>query len=577
MDRREIEQIPDTFDISTIGDQSTLPSDLLAALREAVWRKSKAQPLWWVENFWQIINPWTLKWQLFKLRDYQLEDGQWFLDSFEEERARRLVLKARQIGWTTLAAALAMWDMLFHENHPWFIASQTEGDAQRTLLERLKYPYNRLPRWMQERGPTLLNDNLESMQFDNGSNVVSLPATSKAGRSAVAYGVLLDEAAFVDDAEGLYGALDPLCYGPMFIFSTANGMGNFFHQQWVESTQPDSEWDSRFRPWWVVPERNQAWYDRERRKMRGREWLFFQENPSNPQEAFAKTGRLVLDIEVVEEQGDFRPPAYRFDLIMDEEFEAPLPDGEEAVHELWVWELPTVERDEQGRALRPPNYVIGCDIAEGLDHGDQTSIDVLDANTGEQVASYLGHYPVEMLGALLERIGRWYYDALLLPERNNQGILPITDLQRNHYPRIWRMGPLAAIPKGEKTPRYGWFTNKSTKPKAINELVRSLAVGEIVLRDQRFLREAQTFIHDGKGGMNASSGNHDDKIMSTMMAVQGVIHVGAYPTTWYDDSTPPTTIAELAELGQRRPQGNPLDTPIGQKPNRGARESFILR
>lgn len=575
MNDLDLIEIPDDFDVDTIGDASTLNAQLRDALREAVWRKCETQPLWFVENFWFIIDPQMMGWVLFKLREYQLDDGQWFVDSMKERRQRRLVLKARQIGWTTLAAALVMWDILFHENHPWLIASQTEGDAQATLETRLKQPYQRLPRWMQDRGPTLLNDNMESMEFDNGSSVLSIPATSKAGRSKVAYGVLLDESAFAESAEGLYGGLDPLCYGPMFVFSTANGMGNFFHEQWVESLRPDSEWESRFRAWDVVPGRDEVWYAREKLKYRGREWLFFQEYPSTPTEAFAKTGRTVLNIELLQEEMDFRDPDYRFDLVLDSEFEAPLEAGSEATHELWVWEKPEILRDEHGRVVQEPNYVIGVDIAEGLDHADRTSIDVFNANTGEHAASYLGYYPVEALGELVAHIGYWYHDALLLPERNNAGILPITDLQRLGYPRIWRMGHLAAIPKGSKTPRYGWHTNRATKPKAINELIRETATANVVIRDARFLEEANTFIHDGKGSMNAADGKHDDKIMSTVIAVQGLLHVGEYPITWHDDSIPPTTMADIVSLGATEHK-NPLDVGIGRSDHPTARRSFRL-
>ena len=571
----EIQSIPDGFDVETIGDNSTLPKDFLAALRESVWRKCLAQPLWFVEHFWYIIDPETMEWILFELRDYQQEDGEWFIESMKDKRQRRLVLKARQIGWTTLAASLVMWDMLFHKNHPWLIASQTEGDAQGTLLTRLKQPYNKLPMWMQARGPELTNDNMESMEFDNGSTVLSVPATSKAGRSKVAYGVLLDEAAFAEAAEGLYGGLDPLCYGPMFVFSTANGMGGFFHETWVESQRSDSEWDSRFRPWHVVPGRDAVWYATEKRKMRGREWLFFQEHPSTPEEAFAKTGRTVFNIDLLQEMMVFSDPKYRFDLVLDEGFDRPLPVEEEADHELWVWQQPTILRDKHERVIQPPSYVVGVDIAEGLDHADRTSIDVFDTNTGHQVASYLGHYPIELLGELVARIGYWYHTALLLPERNNAGILPITDLQRLRYPRLWRMGPLASIIKGDKTPRYGWHTNRSTKPKAINELIRETAVAGVVIRDSRFLQEANTFIHDGKGGMAAAVGQHDDKIMSTIIAVQGLLNVGKYPIVWFDDTVPLTTMGDLAALGfDRQDSNNPLDTGIGKRSIQKATPSF---
>lgn len=562
----EIQVIPDSFDVSTVDDSSALPKVLLDALREGVWRKCVAQPIWFLQNFWSVMNMDTFEWEIFRLREYQIEDAEWFLEAMRGKRQRRDVLKARQIGWTTIAAGLAGHDIFFQKNHPWLITSQTEGDAQGTLTQRIKTPYNRLPQWMRERGPKLTSDNMEVMEFDNGSSVLSIPATSKAGRSKAVYGVLMDEAAFADAAEEMFGALDPLCYGPMFVFSTANGMGNFFHQTWVESMRSDSAWDGRFRPWNVVPDRDQEWYDTEYRKYRGKEWLFYQENPSTPEEAFAKTGRTVFNITNLQEDMDFCDPEYRFDLVLDPEFDRPEPvEGQDFDQSLHVWELPYVEKDKQGRVLQDPNYVIGIDIAEGLEHADRTSIDVYNANTGHQAASYLGYYPVEDLGELVARIGYFYHTALLLPERNNAGILPIVDLQRARYPRLWRMGALASIPRGDKTPRYGWNTNKATKPKAVNELIRETSNRTVVIHDSRFLVEANTFIHDGRGGMAAASGQHDDKVMSTIIAIQGVLGVGAYPVVWYSEDIQPVTMGDIANLGKPRGKSNPMEGNIGHE------------
>lgn len=579
--------IPDDFDVSVVGDDSSLATDLLEALREAVWRKCKAQPLWFLENFWSVIDPTTFEWTLFKLRDYQIEDGQWFLDSMEIDRARRLVLKARQIGWTTIGCGIAFHDAWFTHNHRWLIASKGEDDAEDALITRTKMPYRRLPQWLKDRGPDLLTDNKEEMQFDNGSWITAIPATGSSGRSRVVYGVLYDEAAFVDEAEEMYGALDQACYGPMFVFSTANGMGNWFHGRWIESNRADSEWESRFRAWHVVPGRGpfyhdedgnltSDWYERERRKNRGQMWLFHQENPATPEEAFSKTGRTVLNPTLLKEQMCFCQPSRLYDLMLDTEWENPHDDPDTYVHELWVWEEPFVLRDEHGRVVQEPNYVMSADVAEGLEHGDRTSIDVFNANTGEQVASYLGHWPVEDLGELLLRIARRYHIPLALVERNHQGVLPITDMQRAQYPRMWRMGPLASQ-KYSKTPRYGWNTNVSTKPKMIHELIRETTAGTLLLHDPRFLVEAQTFIHDGKGGMNASDGNHDDKVMSVAIGNQGVLHVEKYPIIWRDDSPPLTTMGDVVGISDRMKEPvDPLDTPIGGHQEKQRRRSFIL-
>lgn len=576
--------LPDDFDLALIGDGSTLPAETLRTLRELVWRKCERDRLYFVENFWFILNAETFAWELFKLRDYQHEDGLWIVEAMRGKRLRKLVLKARQIGWTTLATALTFHDAFFNQNHPWLIASQTEDDAKDTLRDRIKTPYGMLPLWMRERGPQVTDQNLERMSFDNGSWILSIPATSRAGRSKVVYGVLLDEFAFTGtEAEGLLGALDPLCYGPMVVFSTAFGMGNPFHTLWVESQKHDSEWDARFRPWNVVPNRSKEWYEREKRKYRGRLWQFYQEYPSNPEEAFAKTGRTALPVDLLRAEQEWTAPKWRVDLqLVDLEQpsfskDALIDDEEEHDHELWIWERPTVERDEQGRAIREPNYVIACDVAEGLEHGDRTSITVMDANNWHTVATYLGFWPVEDLADLLFWLGELYHWALIGPERNNHGLVPIDRLRRLQYPRLYRMDFIGQIVSSDRTPRYGWHTNRATKPKMVNDFVKGLREGVLVLHDGRFLAESTTFISDGKGSYGASAGNHDDHVMSQLIAWQLCLDVGSYPTVFFDDSPFRLTFGHIQAveyMNQFAPSG--LDTPIGHPKRIQPTHSFFV-
>lgn len=585
-----LKTLPDDFAVDLIKDDSKLPVDALEALRELAWRKATERPLWFVEQFWHVIDPLQMRWVKFKLRDYQREDGEWITESMGVERARLVVTKARQIGWTTLAAALALHDAWFRPNHPWLIASQTEDDAKMTLGERIRTPFDMLPLWMRARGPQQTNQNSELLQFDNGSWILSIPATSKAGRSKVVFGALLDEFAYVGEASGLLAAIDPLCYGPLIVFSTGNGMGNRFHQLVVEAQRPDSEWDLRFRPWSVVPHRNEKWYEREKRKYRGREWEFYQEYPSNLVEAFEQTGRVALPVDLLRQQQCFCDPLMRVDLTayrwpLEEEggmpplltSDAPTV-GEEAEHELWVWELPTVVRDDQGRVVQQPNYVVACDVAEGLEHGDRTSIVVWNANTREVAATYLGYWPVESLGQLLEWVGYSYMTALLMPERNNHGLLPINFLQRRRYPRIYRMDFLAQIPTSDRTPRYGWHTNKATKPKMVGEMVKAIRDDTIRLHDDRLLAEAFTFVADGRGSYGAVPGSHDDHVVAHCIGLQGVEEVGRYPIVWQDDSIKPVTWAELERLGQPEHTPRGLSAPIGRRPKRVAdvRRAFVI-
>ena len=584
--------LPADFDVALLDDGSGLAPDTLAALRELAWRQAERDPIWFVENFWHVIDPEKFDWTKFKLRDYQLEDAEWIVESFGAERARKLVLKARQIGWTTLGTALAFHNAWFNKHHPWLIASQTEDDAKDTLRERVKAPYDLLPIWLRERGPAVTDQNSERVTFDNGSYILSIPATSRSGRSKVVYGVLLDEFAFTGtEAEGLLGALDPLCYGPMIVFSTAFGMGNPFHSLWIESQRHDAEWDGRFRPWSVVPGRDEKWYERERKKYRGRIWQFYQEYPSSPEEAFAKTGRTALPMDLLRDEQEWVDPEFKLDLSL-VEFETAgvfqesayftagengFTDLEERDHELWVWEEPVVERDDRGRMLRQPNYVISCDVAEGLEHGDKTAITVWNANTYEVVATYLGYWPVEDLADLLYWLGASYHWALVGPERNNHGLVPIDRLRRMSYPRLYRMDFIGQQVRSDRTPRYGYHTNKATKPKMVNDFVKAVRDAVVAVHDSRFLVEASVFVSDGKGGYAASEGNHDDLVMSHLIGWQLCMDVGSYPIVYEEDKPFRLTFGAIKSVqmaNQAAPSG--LDQPIGQRLREKPRDSFIV-
>ncbi len=560
-------------------------ADLQAALREAEWRRCRDDLRHWLETYWHI--EWVEAdkhgvfrkrgWRPFKLRDYQVADLELIkrgLDG-DPDHLRQVWLKARQVGQTTLVIACAFWDLFFNEDHAWLVAAQTEDDAKETLLNRVKIPYTKLPDWMRDRGPQLLTQNSEEMRFDNGSVMEVTPATGAAGRGGSRHGMIFDETAFVDQAADLFAAVNPQTYGPMFVFSTANGMGNWFHATWL-----DSEWVGNFHPWSVVPGRDERWYEREKRRMRATPHLFYQEYPATPTEAFAKSGRTAISMDLLDDQCWCDPEA-RYDIygmfpgiragedpivILEDGL---LLEGSEADCELWVWQHPYLMRDENNRLAQRPNFVIACDVAEGLEHGDRTAITVWDANAWEVVATMRAHLPIDDLGEFLEWLGYWYYTALLMVERNNAGVQPLADLKRAGYPRLYRMEAFAQQARGKygnRSQRYGWHTNKASKPKMVIDFTAALKDEVIRLHDKRLYVEASTFIANGKGGYEAASGNHDDHVIAHLMGWQGCLDVGMYPIVWEDPEPGPTTMGQVTKLGLaslETPKG--LAQPIGQR------------
>jgi hypothetical protein len=245
----------------------------------------------------------------------------------------------------------------------------------------------------------------------------------------------MDECAFMEYAEDIWGAIEPMVYGPAMLFSTANGMGNFFHDIWLDSQQSDSVWNGIFYPWSVVPLRDQDWYDHTKMSYRGRDWLFYQEYPSSPEEAFAKSGRVAFPYDLVVDCYHEIEPYARYEWIIGQGPEL-MADDQVGQIEIIQWKPPRVIRDDAGRPKWVPSYVVGADVAEGLEHGDFTYVTVWDANTHEQVVSSKSSIPVSYLDDLLVWLAEEYMTALLVVERNNAGILPLDRLYRDHwYPR----------------------------------------------------------------------------------------------------------------------------------------------
>ncbi len=117
-----------------------------------------------------------------------------------------------------------------------------------------------------------------------------------------------------------------------------------------------------------MPGRDDEWYEKTRRRYRSQPRLFAQEYPATALEAFLKSGNTVYDLEVLRDEHDWEAPAWRYDLAM---FQATDPEfslidksmaGEYPL-EMWVWHKPHVDRAEDGRPRRLPNYVAAADVA----------------------------------------------------------------------------------------------------------------------------------------------------------------------------------------------------------------------
>lgn len=455
--------------------------------------------LYFCENFWYIKHPERGRIK-FDLYEPQVESVQLWMTS-----RYSLMLKARQLGFSTLVATYSFWLAFGYSDRVVIMLSRTERDAIK-LLQKSKYGFRFLPEWMKFRGPPY-NATQTKVEFANESYIESLPSMSDPARGESVFLVIIDELAFLPNGEEAWSSIEPIADigGRVIALSTANGEGNLFHKLWTAAEAGLNRFKPMFHPWWSNG-RDAAWY--EEKKIDLPEWQMAQEYPDNAEEAFLKSGRPVFTLEVLR-RITTSPPIKRgfLEKYRQWEFVAQI-DGP-----LSIWSFP----DPNGR------YVIGCDVAEGLEHGDYSSVHVINARNGEVCAHWHGRMDPDLLGSdLLFPLGHWYGSALVGVENNNHGLTTLKALQRSKYHPIY-MQRSPRYKKSVPTDILGWRTSQISKPIAMDELNKNLRDGTVKIWDAATIAELRTYVRNDANKMTGSP--FDDRVISLAIANQMLHHV----------------------------------------------------
>ncbi len=257
---------------------------------EEEWRTCADSPGYFIWNYIKIKHP-DYGIIPFELWEFQLQDLQTII-----QNQVMIVLKARQLGLTTLLCAYALWLMMFHSAKEVVVISKGERESTE-VISRIKIMYGYLPKWMKNR-IKCIQDNNEIFALSNHSIARSFPAKGGAGRSFSCSLLIMDEAAFMPEAKEIYSGARPTLgrTGKIVIISTGNGKDNWYHEMWQKASIGRGDDDiavvAIFHPWWVHPDRDEAWYKKETKLWTNIE-EFKQEYPAHEHEAFIlKKGRF---------------------------------------------------------------------------------------------------------------------------------------------------------------------------------------------------------------------------------------------------------------------------------------------
>lgn len=518
--------------------------DLQQIWVELEWRRCAQDEEYFIENYVFIPSEQDARGRTkFELFDYQR-------DLRHLIRSHRFVvsLKARQIGYTTLAMAHALWLALFRPGANILIVSKNQDSSNKNLAQaRLAYRF--LPQWMQARGPKLDADSTKGMSFVFPDGMVShmKAAASTAGVFAgeTATFVIWDEAALVEPASLQDDVLRTLlpttdAGGSMWIISTARGAYNRFAKLYRSAKKGDSQFVSFFRPWMVSPfmrcTKDCGWcggqdgvrtacmtrHDNKRRDFADEPWRFFAEYPSDDEEAFRESGRpRFLGLPSEDTLQDFM---YRGDLVWKDDKTL-----EFQIDEHGPMRLSTLDPDKDGF------YVIGADPSQGVGK-DYATAHVMTFNLDGR-PEIIGYYhsntvqPPEFAAAL-DRMGRFFsgrqWAALLAVEdQGGQGALPINELHRHlDYPNPY-MHQNPGAKRSRATRMFAFPMTVDRRRAVIDRLGKYLAVrdGDMTL-DGLYpaLRvELGQFVAQETANGNlryaADVGCHDDLVMSLAISL----------------------------------------------------------
>ena len=241
-------------------------------------------------------------------------------------------------------------------------------------------------------------------------------------------------------------------------------------------------------------------------KCQGDEFLFMQEYPSTPEEAFISTGRPKFNIKSIKKlQTICSEPIRGYFNMSKEGHVAFLPDAKGYVS---IWKEPEPER----------YYVIGADVAEGLSAGDY-SCGLVGDEDFDIVAMWHGHIDPDLFGLELIKLAKYYNEAYLGVENNNHGLTTLTTIKHNEYWNIYFSKSYDKI-ADLITQKLGWTTNLRTKPLMIDKLAEFIRETYIGVYSDLIISELYTYIIDDKGHTNAQSGCFDDTIMAMAIMLQ---------------------------------------------------------
>ena len=443
-----------------------------------------------MDNFFHIQHP-TRGSMVYHPWDYQKR----LIHTYHNYRFS-ISLMPRQSGKSTSAAGYLLWYAMFVPDSTILIAAHKYSGAQE-IMQRIRYAYENCPMHI-KAGVTTYNKG--SLDFENGSRIVSATTTENTGRGMSISLLYLDEFAFVRPsiAEMFWTSITPTLStgGKAIITSTPNSDEDQFALIWKGANKTEDEYGNNtdigingFKAykahWSEQPGRDDKWAesiraqlgeDRFRREI-GCEFIIADET-------------LIAPTTLIELEG-----------------------------------IEPVSRMGQVRWYKKPTkgniYIVGLDPSLGTG-SDPSAIQIFEANSTTQIGEWK-HNKTDIPNQvkLLSQINKYIIECTNEPNNlyysiENNGIgeaalVSLAEYGESNIPGIFLSEP------GKK--RKGFNTTHKVKLTACAKFKTLLESKKMKVNSRSLISELKTFVAL-EGSYKAKIGETDDLIMASLLIIR---------------------------------------------------------
>ena len=452
-------------------------------------------PIYFLDHFFYIQHP-TKGRMLYHPFEYQHR----LIDTYHNYRYS-ISMMPRQTGKSTSAAGYLLWHAMFVPDSTILVAAHKYTGAQE-IMQRIRYAYESVPDHIRA-GVTSYNKG--SLEFDNGSRIVSATTTENTGRGMSISLLYADEFAFVRPtiAKEFWTSISPTLAtgGKAIITSTPNSDEDQFALLWKGANRCEDEYGN---PTTVGQNGFKAYRS------------FWNEHPDRD-ESWAQQQRAALGTE-------------RFRREMDCEF---IINDETLIAPTKLIDLRGIEplfKSGEVRWYKQPVkdriYTVSLDPSLGTG-GDPAAIQVFEANTTEQVAEWRHNrtdIPTQI--RIFTNIIQYIYDIVrddktiyYSVENNTIGeaaLISIAEYGEENIKGYFLSDPQQSV---SRRTRKGFNTTHKPKLAACAKLKNLVETNRMKINSPSLISELKNFVAVGTS-YQAKIGETDDLVMSTILAVR---------------------------------------------------------